>query len=352
MIYLDNNSTTAPNRVVMEEGLKIISSCFGNPSSTHKMGREADLLLESARHSIMKSIGAKEGIVIFTSGGTEANNLALSNGNIFNSSVEHSSGDKSEVLIPVSTAGVDLDFLEDLLYKEGTCQISCMHSNNETGLILDPHSNIGKLKGSYDFLYHIDAVSSYGKTPINVEDLHADSLSISAHKIHGLKGVGALWVRDPSFIKPLFVGGSQEYSYRAGTQNMLGAITLGLLAKNHTSWASVAEKISLRRLALENLLSDVAEPLLGTRVCNTSNMRFAGIENEIFLEKLSEAGLCVSGMSACSSGFSTPSRVLTRMFGEDFARSSVRFSLSSTTSDSEINSAAEIVKSVLKGLGA
>lgn len=355
-LYLDNNATTKPDKSVVQLALDMASDYFGNPSSTHEEGYRSKDLLERSRNTVAKAIGAKSSEIVFTSGGTEANNLALQKERVFCSAVEHNSvfQNKPEEILPVLSDGtLDFGYLEQKLRDKKLLDfdivVSVMMANNETGVILDPNNDLRKLKEKYGFVLHIDAVQSLGKMPISVKDCGADLLSISAHKCYGPKGIGALYINKDLPAKPtsLFVGGSHERGYRPGTENIFGAVALAEVCERYCDRRQLGVLSSRLRNKLETGLYDIAQ-VNGNkehRVYNTSNLYFPDVEDvDIFLERLSINGVYASGKSACSSGMPTPSRVISSMFDTKRANSSVRFSLSRNTREWEIDAAVTIIR--------
>lgn len=368
MIYLDNNATTKPDTNMLNAVTSEVRDHFGNPSSLHCAGQNSKDLVEEARESVANALGAKPGEIIFTSGGTEANNLAF-NVTYYRScsAIEHSSVyENASEIIPVTETGqIDIEALEEHLERHklfsGTVLVSVMMVNNETGTFLDPENKLFEFKDKYDFVLHVDAVQAFGKTPISLKDTPIDMLSISAHKCHGLKGAGALFISDKLKKQPasLFKGGPHERSFRPGTENQIGILSLGYMSNkisNDEFYKKRLAKIGERRDSFEKALSNVSEVNGTNRICNTSNLYFPSLPDdslELFLELLSESGVCASGKSACASGMPTPSRVLQSMFGKDSPRvdKSVRFSLSVNTTDHEIDHAVQIIKDCLKQVG-
>ena len=347
VVYLDNNATTELSQdvagVVMD---LVLHNVYGNPSSSHEMGSKIKVLLQAARYSVAQSIGCSTEEVVFTSGGTEANNLALRGvyhppGDLIISAGEHSSvyktahdiaGDGHVRLIPYTEDGsLDLEWAERLITAD-TSLVSVMLANNETGALFDIRE-IVRLAHKRGALVHCDAVQAYGKVPIDVRDFGVDLLTISGHKAHALPGIGALYVRKELIIRPTITGGGQEHFLRAGTENYVGAASLG----------TVANEITRRNGNMESGLRDAFEAGIKKRipdvvihaedvprVPNTSNVSFKGVHALAMLTALSEMGIYASAGSACSSGSSKPSRTLTSMgVSEKDALSAVRFSFSS-----------------------
>ena len=367
-IYLDHNATTPIAPEVLERVTSVLQSQVGNPSSLHSEGRSARVLLDEAREQVASLIGASPSEIIFTSGGTEANNLALLGvalglgkigDHIVTSQVEHPS-----VLNPclqlerlgfevdrvtVNSLGC-IDSFEGYL-TESTILVSMQHANSETGVLQDIE-RVGVIAREKRILFHTDAVQSVGKIPLLVHELPVDMLSISAHKLNGPKGVGALYLRNgtPDLFS-LVCGGGQEKKRRGGTENVAGIVGFGKaceLAQNRLSSQKISALSSLR----DHFLSLVTDRISGVEVFgdlentlpNTLNLGFKGVEGDTLLIALDIAGLAVSTGSACSSGSGLPSPVLTAMgIPTNKINSSIRFSLGFSTTMSEVEKSAEIL---------
>lgn len=351
---------------MLNSAKEVVCQSYGNPSSLHFAGQEAKETIEWSREEVAAALGASSSEIIFTSGGTEANTLAyldiLGKFVKITTAVEHSSISKcfSDFVLPVSAKGFpDFNMLEDLLKTfDRPSLVSVMMANNETGVISDPENILLELKDKYNFVLHVDAVQGFGKLPIDINSMPIDLLSISAHKVHGLKGAGALFIRKDleDYPQPLFVGGSHERNYRPGTENQIGIYSLGYMANKMHLDSFYKERtvdIKQKRDSFESKLADISE-LNGDqthRTCNTSNLYFPDITDlDLFLELLSENGVAASGKSACTSGMPAPSRVLKAMFGEGSPRldGSVRFSLSVNTSDEELSDAVSIIRDTVE----
>jgi len=360
MIYLDNNATTPLEPRVAEKMISFLKEHFGNPSSLYPIGREVKEMIEEAREEIAKVIGANKNEIIFTGSGTEADNFALrgildaypNKNEIITSSIEHPAimstcqylekkGFKVTYL-PVDEYGVvDLKVLEDSI-TDKTALISIMHANNEIGTI-QPIEEISKIARRKGVLLHTDAVQTLGKIEVNVDKLGVDLLSISAHKIYGPKGVGALYIRKGVKISPLIYGGHQERLLRAGTENTIGIIGFGEAAK------IIREKGNkdLKRIEkLANMLKEGIEKNIPKvkfnghpekRVKSTLNFSFIGLEGEAILLALATKGIYVSTGSACSEGSEETSHVLSAIgLRPEIARSSIRFSLGRFNTEEDI----------------
>lgn len=361
MVYLDNNASTCPNPNMLDSIKREVVEFFGNPSSSHFAGTNSRDAIEHAREKIANALGVSNFSLIFTSGGTESNNMAIFGSELplICSSIEHSSVYNCNPydVIPVDINGqLDIPFLKKALSGISSSKIvSVMLANNETGSILDPDSELLKLKERHNFLLHIDAVQGFGKILNYKIPEQVDLLSISAHKIHGLKGVGVLYVKDGiELANPFSKGGSHEFGMRPGTENQMGILSLAYMTDkiyNDVYYQKRIADIEQKRGLLEFLLKDKAIPnCTKNRVINTSNLYFPEVSDVLlFIELLSDEGLYVSGGSACSSGIKKPSRVLGSIFGESDPRTkgSVRFSLSVDTTEQDIYKAADIVNKVL-----
>ena len=367
-IYLDHNATTPIAPEVLERVTSVLQNQIGNPSSLHSQGRSARVLLDEAREQVASLIGAFPSEIIFTSGGTEANNLALlgvalglgkAGGHIVTSQVEHPS-----ILNPclqLESLGFEIDRVtvnrlgcidsfEDYL-TESTLLVSMQHANSETGVLQDIE-RVGEIARKKKILFHTDAVQSVGKIPMRVHELPVDLLSISAHKLNGPKGVGALYLRNgtPDLFS-LVCGGGQEKKRRGGTENVAGIVGFGKaceLAQNRLSSQRYLSLSSLR----DHFLHLVFDRISGVEVFgdlenmlpNTLNLGFEGVEGDTLLIALDMAGLAVSTGSACSSGAGLPSPVLTAMgIPTNKINSSIRFRLGFSTTMREVEKSAEIL---------
>jgi cysteine desulfurase len=364
-IYLDNNATTPLLPEVFEAMRPYFGEHFGNASSIHRHGQETRAAVESARDSVANLLHCKPREVIFTSGGTESDNLAIAGltnpgDHVITSTVEHHAVLNTckhlaefgcEVTyLPVDRSGqVDpADVRRALL--PNTRLISIMLANNETG-VLQPVAEIGKTAREAGVYFHVDAVQAAGKIPIDVNAVGCDALSISGHKMHAPQGVGALYVRQSVPLRPLFYGGRHERSRRAGTENVAGVVGLGKAAElaRESLQGGDDMKLSSRRDLLESgLLAQIKDAGVNgapaPRVPNTTNIFFDAIDGESMLISLDLQGLAVSTGAACSSGAIEPSHVLIAMgLSPDRARSSIRFSLSKQNTAEEIQLALALV---------
>jgi cysteine desulfurase len=371
-VYFDNNATTPLLPEVFEAMRPYFSEKFGNASSIHQQGQQARAAVERAREQVGELLNCRAAEVVFTSGGTEGDNLALfgmtaPGDHVVTSSIEHhavlNSCNRLEAMgctvtyLPVDGRGlVDPDDIRRALRPE-TKLISIMFANNETG-VLQAISEIGKIAAEADVYFHTDAVQAAGKVPIDVKEIGCDLLTISAHKFHGPQGTGALFVRKGTLLQPLFYGGRHERSRRAGTENAPGIVGLGKaaeLARNGLMDGKVT-KIAAMRDRLENtFLQNIDQAAVNgggaPRTPNTSNLSFDCIEGEAMVIALDLKGLSVSTGAACSSGAIEPSHVLTAMgLSPDRARGSIRFSLGKQTTDEDVDFALELVPEIVARL--
>jgi cysteine desulfurase len=364
-VYLDNNATTPVLPEVLEAMRPYFTEHFGNASSIHHHGQETRAAVERARESLAALLGCRPSEVVFTSGGTEGDNLAISGltragDHIISSTIEHhavlNSCKHLEAMgcevsyVPVDGRGlVDPDDVRRAL-RPNTRLITIMMANNETG-VLQPVEEIGKIAAEADVYFHTDAVQAAGKVPIDVKRLGCDLLSISGHKLHAPQGVGAIYVGKGTVLQPMFYGGSHERSRRAGTENVPGIIGLGKaaeLAREALERGDLAQMAAMRDRIEQTILSEIdATGVNGEgapRVPNTTNIHFDYIEGEALVIALDLKGLAVSTGAACSSGAIEPSHVLTAMgLPPEIARASLRFSLGKQNTPDDIQFALDLV---------
>ena len=363
-IYLDYNATTPVDPAVLDAMLPYFAENFGNASSIHSPGQRARGAVDGARASVAGLLGAKSSEIVFTSGGTESDNLALfgvvaasqdSRKHIITTAIEHhavlNAAQALEKLgvevtyIPVGREGtVDPDDIRRALKPE-TVLISVMHANNELGTI-QPIEEIGRIATTADVLFHCDAVQAAGKLPLDVNRLGVDLLSISAHKIYGPKGVGALYVRSGTPLEPQFYGGHHERDRRPGTENVPGIVGLGKAAElaRKNLQTDCARITTLRNRLEDALLAACGDARVNgnraQRVSNTSNISFHAAGGEALVIALDLQGIACSTGAACSSGAVGPSHVLLAIgLSPDEARSSLRLSLGRMTTAEEIDQA-------------
>src|ERR1700678_877540 len=371
-VYLDNNATTPVLPEVFEAMRPYFAEHFGNASSIHHNGKERRAAVERGRESVAALLGCRPSEVVFTSGGTEGDNLAISGlarvgDHVISSTIEHHAVLNSckhlkatgcEVTyVPVDGRGlVDPDDVRRAL-RPNTKLITIMMANNETG-VLQPVEEIGKLAAEADVYFHTDAVQAAGKVPIDVKKIGCDALSISGHKMHAPQGVGALFVRRGTRLQPLFYGGRHERSRRAGTENVPGIVGLGKaaeLAMEAFAHGDNETTARLRNRLEQGILAQVEDAGVNgvdaPRVPNTSNIYFDHIDGESMVISLDLKGLAVSTGAACSSGALEPSHVLTAMgLRPDRTRASIRFSLGKQNTSEEIDLALALVPEVVARL--
>ena len=354
MVYLDYNAT-APMKPAVCAAMVEAMGRMGNPSSVHRFGRVARKYIEDARTKVAALVGVKPTQVIFTSGGTEANNLALrqAEGPVLASAIEHESvltAAGNGVRLPVTRDGVlDLVAAEEIL-KTAPCPslVTLMLVNNETGVV-QPVAELARLAKTYGFRVHTDAVQAAGKIPLDFATLGVDSMSLSAHKIGGPQGVGALIVRENANIAPLLCGGGQEMNRRAGTENVPGIIGFGVAAQLAADDLLDAPQIRKWRDELQQKLVEIAGDdavVVGNavaRVGNTLCLALRGVSGETQVVALDLAGVAVSAGAACSSGKVKSSHVLRAMgYADDVAGSAVRFSLGWNTQSADVLRGVEV----------
>ena len=368
-VYFDNNATTPVLPEVFEAMRPYFGEHFGNASSIHHHGQETRAGVERARESVAALLGCRPSEIVFTSGGTEGDNLAIfglmgglaqAGDHVVTSTIEHHAVLNSckhleaagcEVTyVPVDgRCLVDPDDVRRAL-RPNTKLITIMLANNETG-VLQPIEEIGKIAAEADVYFHTDGVQAAAKVPIDVKRIGCDLLSISGHKMHAPQGVGALYVRKGTILQPMLYGGSHERSRRAGTENVPGIVGLGKaaeLAREALEHGDLAKMAAMRDRIQETLLGAVeATGVNGDgapRVPNTTNIYFDYIEGEALVIALDLKGLAVSTGAACSSGAIEPSHVLTAMgLRPDRARASLRFSLGKQNTPEDVEFALSLV---------
>jgi cysteine desulfurase len=360
-IYLDNNATTRVDDAVFDEMRPYFCELYGNPSSMHYFGGQVQRKVDEARQRVAALIGAHPEEIIFTACGTESDNAAIRSAlevfpnkrHVITTRVEHPAvltmcrslskhGYRVTELNVDGEGRLDLDELRSAI-DENTAIVSVMYANNETGVIF-PIEEIGSIVKEKGALFHTDAVQAVGKIPLNMAESTIDMLSLSGHKLHAPKGIGILYVRRGVPFRPLLVGGHQEKSRRAGTENTASIIALGKaceLAGQYLDDENTRVREMRDRLERELLRLIPAARINGgkaERLPNTVSIAFEFVEGELILLYLSELGICASSGSACTSGSLEPSHVL-RAMGVPFtcAHGSIRFSLSRYTTDAEID---------------
>ena len=364
-IYLDNNATTPVLPEVFEAMRPYFGEQFGNASSIHHHGQHTRAAIEDARESVAALLGCRAAEIVFTSGGTESDNLAIAGlvgagDHVITSSIEHHAvllacKHLEDIGAEVTVLPVDGRSLVDpadvrRALRPNTKLISIMMANNETG-VLQPVEEMGKIAAETGIYFHTDAVQAAGKVAIDVIRIGCHALSISGHKIHAPQGVGALYVRKGIQLRPLFYGGRHERSLRAGTENVPGIVGLGKAAQlaNEALDRQCDKKMAAMRDRLQQgILAQVEESAVNgdgaVRVPNTANIQFAHIDGEAMVIALDLKGVAVSTGAACSSGAIEPSHVLLAMgLRSDQARASVRFSLGKQTVAEDIDVALALV---------
>ncbi|WAA11550.1 cysteine desulfurase family protein [Fervidibacillus halotolerans] len=375
-IYLDHAATTPVHPEVVREMVGCLEKTYGNPSSIHGIGRQARRLVDQARNLAAQSIGAKFNEIIFTSGGTEADNLALigtafanrNRGNhIITTSIEHPAilqtckyleiNGFDVTYLPVDSSGrVDIDTLKKHL-RDDTILVSVMYANNEVGTI-QPIQEIAQLLSNHSAIFHTDAVQAYGLLPIDCEDLGVDLLSVSAHKINGPKGIGFLYAKNGVKFTPHQYGGEQERKRRAGTENVPGIVgfakAIEIMMKKRVENFHRYEQ--LRRLFIDTLndrgISFEVNGDLKNGLPHILNISFPETNVEQMLVNLDLEGIAASGGSACTAGAVEPSHVLKAMFGAHSEKlfNSVRFSFGYGLTEENIQKAAEKTADIVKRL--
>lgn len=384
MIYLDNAATTQIDKGALDAMMPYLTSEYGNAGTMYKLGRNARNAIEEARQHVADFINAKPEQIIFTSSGSEANNLAicglrnhlLNTGKteIITSPVEHDS-----VLNAVKSMCIKDEFHARFLptFNDKICRtvdlsntisdntglITLMYANNETGLI-SPVNKIGNVCKSKNIFYHIDCVQAAGCYPLDVEKLNCTSLSISGHKLHAPKGIGAIYLRDKDFYKPIINGGlGQEFGLRAGTESVANIVGFGYICNEIHKIQSVFSQYigDLKDLFYDTLVYKLDEYKIKDilhincaykrRSGKVINLRFDGIDGQTLLLMLDTRGVCVSAGSACSGDTTDPSHVLTSMgISEEDANNSIRISFSASNSEDEVKEAARILVECVKEL--
>jgi len=370
MIHLDANASTPLRAEVLEAMLPWLRDGYANPSGTYAAAKRARQAIEQARWQVAQWLGAVPEEIVFTSGGTESVNTALHSldryagpGPALESAIEHNAVlrcaealPRGVRLVPV-TAGGRLDLAAFAENLAGAALVSVMTANNETGVI-QPLREVCAMAREQGLTVHTDAVQAMGKIPLQVRELGVDMLSLSAHKFHGPKGVGALYVRSGLQFAPLLLGGGQEGGRRSGTENTAGIVGMGVAAAIMCKQAAVDHHATLRHLRdafeaklLDELAGVTVNGDLSHRLPNTSHLSFEGCEAAGLLILLDEAGIGCSAGSACMSGQQRPSHVQVAMgIDETRARSSLRFSFSTLNTTGEAFAAAVMVKRAVEKL--
>ncbi len=373
--YLDNNATTRLAPEAFDTMLPYLRDWYGNPSSVHRLGQRSRQAIDESRASIADLLGCADNELLFTSGGTEAINTAIRGllatrsprQKIITTTVEHSATRELcqqlaregyfIVEIPVDVTGaLDVDqFAAEL--AEDVALVSIMWANNETG-VLFPIEQLAAMCREKRVPMHCDAVQAIGKIPVNFKSIGVDLASFAAHKFHGPKGVGGLYVRRGVRFRPLVIGGPQERNRRGGTENVAGIVGAAAAAKISLAALSQMSRVSDLRDRLERgILSTIEDAHVNgradARLPNTTNIGFSRLEAEAILLLLSEQGICASAGAACSSGSLEPSHVLRAMrIDARVAHGAVRFSLSRFSTDADVDRALEVLPRVIAKLRA
>ncbi len=375
-IYLDNNATTKVDPEVVEAMLPYLTDYYGNPSSMHTFGGQVKKAVNKAHEQVAALLGADESEIIFTSGGTEGDNAAIraallaqpDKRHIITTQVEHPAvltfckqlekQGYNVTYLSVNHAGqLDLNELEAAL-TGNTALVSIMYANNETGVVF-PIEQIGLRVKENGALFHVDAVQAVGKIPMNMKTSTVDMLTMSGHKIHAPKGIGALYVRRGVRFRPMLIGGGQQRGRRAGTENVPGVVALGKAAELellHLETATARER-KLRDRLEKTIIATILDCQVNgdstQRLPNTTNIGFKYIEGEAILLHLNKHGICASSGSACSSGSLEPSHVL-RAMGLPYTilHGSIRFSLCRYTTDTEIDAVLTVMPGIIEHLRA
>ena len=375
VIYLDNNATTPLAPEVLDAMMPYLTDLYGNPSSVHRFGQRSRQGIDEARSKVAALIGSSEGELLFTGGGTEAVNTAIRGllaartprRKILTSTVEHSATrelcrllakDGAEIVeVPVDGRGaLDLDHLRSHL-DDATALASFMWANNETG-VLFPIAESAQICREAKVPFHCDGTQAIGKIPVNVKELGVDAISLAAHKFHGPKGVGALYVRRGLRVRPLIIGGPQEQSRRGGTENVPGIIGMGRAAELAKESLPRMDQVAALRDRLERgILERISDTYINgrtdARLPNTTNIGFARLEAEAILLLLSEQGICASAGAACASGSLEPSHVLKAMgIDAKVAHGAIRFSLSRYTTEAEVDRTLDLLPRMIERLRA
>ncbi len=375
MIYLDNSATTKPYKEVLDSFVKVSADYFGNPSSLHKIGGQAEKLLQQARSQIARLLNVKDTEILFTSGGTESNNLAVKGismahrqrgRHIITTGIEHASiynamgqleslGYEVTYVKPDRNGFIRSEFIEKEL-RDDTILVSVIHVNNEVGTI-QPIKEIGALLKNYPkVFFHVDHVQGVGKVPLDFYDAGIHLATISGHKFHGLKGTGALFIKEGVRLSTLFSGGSQEWKQRSGTENVAGMVAMSKALR--MTFEQRKEKLNQMKAAMDTLrsrISRIKEITLHTPEEHSAphilNFSVRGLKAETFVHALEERNIYVSTTSACSSKKKAASKTLLAMgVPLEEAESAIRVSLTFSNTAEEAEKAAEAIAETVKHL--
>lgn len=374
MIYLDNSATTLPNDSVLRSYQHVAKKYYGNPSSIHALGGQAEKLLQTARNQVADILNVQSEEIVFTSGGTEGNNaaikgIALAHQNrgkhIITSKIEHPSvleacksleqlGFEITYLSANRAGVISVEELKDAI-KDDTILISIMHVNNELGSI-QPIEAIGKIAKEYPKLYfHVDHVQGLGKIPLSISENHIDLCTLSGHKIHGLKGTGILYVSKSTTLFPLLHGGNQEHGIRSGTENLPGAVAMAkavrlIKEKEQNNWSHLRDLNQYLRNQLENIEEITVNSSIqaAPHIINISIQR---LKPETVIHALSAHNILISTKSACSSKLQDDSAVLTACgFSKERSTTALRISMTYANTKEELQTFIRILKKVIKQL--
>lgn len=375
IIYADNASTTCISENVLGSMMPFLTNNFGNPSSVHRLGRDAKKALEEARLKIAKALSCDKNEIFFTSGGTESNNHALTvtakselkkgKNHIITTNIEHHSvintcrylkENNFDITFVKSDHNgfVDPDDIRNAI-TDKTALVSVMYANNEIGTI-QPVKEIGDICKKNNILFHTDAVQAFGHTSIDLKESAIDMLSLSGHKFHAPKGTGVLYIRNGTDMQPLIYGGAQEKNIRAGTENLASIVGMGTASAEAVNGIDEKNKLTAKKrdYLMKNLLSVSGIRLNGShenRLCGNLNIMIEGVDSESMILTLDLKGICVSGASACTTGDTEPSHVLLALgLTPQEALSSIRFSIDETITYEELDYICECVNDCVKKL--
>ncbi len=375
LIYLDNAATTALKPEVLEEMMPYLRENYSNPSSIYSFAQEANRAVNNARSTIAEILGAKEREIYFTSGGSESDNWAIKGTadllkekgkHIITSKIEHHA--VLHTCEYLERQGYEVTYLDvdengivppesvEKAIRPDTILISIMFANNEIGTI-EPIKEIGEIASRHGVLFHTDAVQAFGHVPVLVDELHIDMLSASAHKFHGPKGIGFLYLRDSAKLNALIHGGAQERSRRAGTHNVPGIVGMAAAARIAVEEMekNIQKEEEVRDYAIERILKEVPYARLNgdreNRLPNNINICFRFIEGESMLIMLDQKGICASSGSACTSGSLDPSHVLLAIgLPHEIAHGSLRLTLSAETTKEDMDYVIDHIKTTIERL--
>lgn len=374
-IYLDNAATTAPTKRVIDALMPYLTDYYGNPSSVHQFGMDAKRGLDTARQIVAGALNAEPNEIIFTGGGTEADNMSIfgiakqyakKGKHIITTAVEHhavlhscqalSRQGYDVTYLPVDEYGLVSASAVEQAIRPDTILVTIMFANNEVGSIF-PIEDIGRVCREHSVIFHTDAVQAVGHVPVDVKAMNIDMLSLSAHKFHGLKGCGALYVKRGVVLPAMMLGGAQERNKRAGTENIPGIVAMGAALEEAVSNMSenMARETALRNRLIDGIMAQIPEVKLNghpqNRLPGNANVSIRYIEGESILLMLDLKGIAATSGSACTSGSLDPSHVLLAMgLSHEIAHGSVRFTLSEFTTEEEIDYTIDVLKDTVAKL--